>query len=180
MKHCTFRTQPSKFFPKKTRSEKISYIFLYFPKWNPALFSLSSISKKNPPGENFLYFTKQKPRKKFFLSGNKTFLYLRKRILSIFQETELSYISDRYIQNLTIFRTTFKPVYRGHLRFLKKVSAITRCPLHRSFEVISREVNFAKFACLGQFWDLFLAKIIVKLLIQEIREIIDDSLNREM
>ena len=115
MKHCTFRTQPSKFFPKKTRSEKISYIFLYFPK--------------------------QKPRKKIFLSGNKTFLYLRKRILSIFQETELSYISDRYIQNPSIFRTTFKPVYSGHLRFLKKVSAITRCPLHRSFEVISREVN---------------------------------------
>ena len=141
MKHCTFRTQPSKFFPKKTRSEKISYIFLYFPKWNPALFSLSSISKKNPPGENFLYFTKQKPRKIFFLSGNKTFLYLRKRILSIFQETELSYISDRYIQNLSMFRTTFKPVYSGHLRFLKKVSAITRCPLHRSFEVISWEVN---------------------------------------
>ena len=52
-------------------------------------------------------------------------------------------------------------------------------PLYRGFQVISQEVNFAKLACFGQFCDLVPAKIIVKLLIQEIRGILDDSLNRE-
>ena len=50
-----------------------------------------------------------------------------------------------------------------------------KCPLYRGFLVISREVSFAKFACYGQFCDLVSSKIIVKLLIQEIREIFDDS-----
>ena len=76
MKPWTFRPQTSKRFPKKTRSEKISYIFLYFPKWNPALFSLNLRNKKNPPRQNFLYFKKQKPRK--------VFLYFRKRNFLIF------------------------------------------------------------------------------------------------
>ena len=52
-------------------------------------------------------------------------------------------------------------------------------PLYRGFQVTSQEVNFAKLACFGQFCDLVSAKIIVKLLIQEIRGILDDSLNRE-
>ena len=29
---------------------------------------------------------------------------------------------------------TVEPVYSGHLRFLEKVSAITRCPLYRGFQ----------------------------------------------
>ena len=72
-------------------------------------------------------------------------------------------------------RKRFKPVYSGLLRFLKNVSAITRCLLYRGFQVISWDVNFAKFACFKQFCDVLPAKSIVKLLIQEIREILDDS-----
>ena len=93
MKHCTFRTQPSKFFPKKTRSEKIYYIFLYFPKWNPALFSLSSISKKIHPGK-ISYTSRNRNLEKIFffqetklsyILGNESFLYFRKRNFLIFQ-----------------------------------------------------------------------------------------------
>ena len=36
-------------------------------------------------------------------------------------------ISDH---NDTNKRNTVKPVYSGHLRFLRKVSAISRCPLY--------------------------------------------------
>ena len=31
---------------------------------------------------------------------------------------------------------TVEPVYSGHLRFLEKVSAITRCPLYRGFQYV--------------------------------------------
>ena len=34
-------------------------------------------------------------------------------------------------EHRTIIRTTVKPAYSGHLRFLKEVSAITRCRLYR-------------------------------------------------
>ena len=93
IKHCTFRTQPSKFFPKKTRSEKISHIFLYFPKWNPGLFSLSSISKKIHPGK-ISYTSRNRNLEKFFffqetelsyILGNESFLYFRKQNFLIFQ-----------------------------------------------------------------------------------------------
>ena len=74
-------------------------LFLYFRKWNPALFSPSSKNKKNSPRENylntqilknFLYFRKRKPRKKFlyFLLKRKLFLYFKKRNFLIFQETK--------------------------------------------------------------------------------------------
>ena len=54
---------------------------------------------------------------------------------------------------------------------LEKLSAITRCPLYRGFQVI----------CV--FWNSatqFPPNIFVKVLIQEIRVILDDSLNREV
>ena len=35
--------------------------FLYFPKWNAALFSPSPKTKRNPLRENLLYFRKRKP-----------------------------------------------------------------------------------------------------------------------
>ena len=34
---------------------------------------------------------------------------------------------------------TVKPVYSGYLRFLKKVSAITRCPLYRVLDFLSKK-----------------------------------------
>ena len=63
MKACTFRSQPSKFFPnkifyiffqKKPAFKKFLYflrskMFLYFRRWNPALFSLSLTNKKIHP-----------------------------------------------------------------------------------------------------------------------------------
>ena len=76
--------------------------------------------------------------------------------------------------------STVKPAYSGHLWFLKKVFAITRCPLDRGFWVISLQLNFANFMCFWQLCHLIPAKIIVKLLIQGIPEILDDSLNREV
>ena len=46
----------------KRKLSKLSYIFLYFRKWNPALPNLKRKNKKNPP------------RKILYISGNRTFL----------------------------------------------------------------------------------------------------------
>ena len=47
------------------------------------------------------------------------------------------FICSKEIQKNLYYETflayTVKPVYSGHLGFLKKVSAITRCPLYRGF-----------------------------------------------
>ena len=52
-------------------------LFLYFWKWNPALFSPSSKNKKNPPQENYLY------------SNIKRFpIFSQKKAFLIFLETE--------------------------------------------------------------------------------------------
>ena len=37
-----------------------------------------------------------------------------------------------------IYYYTVKPAYSGHLRFLKKVSAITRCPLYRVLDFLGK------------------------------------------
>ena len=34
---------------------------------------------------------------------------------------------------------TTKPVYSGHLQFLKKVSAITRCPIYRVLDFLGKK-----------------------------------------
>ena len=34
---------------------------------------------------------------------------------------------------------TVKPVYSGHLRFLKKVSAITRCLLYKVLDILGKK-----------------------------------------
>ena len=80
--------------------------FLYFWKWNPALFSPSSKSKNNPPRENFLYFSKRKPRKNF--SQERFFYFLGNRN----PKTELSYISGG---------TSRAPKTKIYYIFLKKV-----------------------------------------------------------
>ena len=46
----------------KRKLSKLSYIFLYFRKWNPALPNLKRKNKKNSP------------RKILYISGNRTFL----------------------------------------------------------------------------------------------------------
>ena len=56
----------------------------------------------NPPLEHFSYFRKQKPEKFLIFSQKKAFL--------IFQETELSYISGKTIQNPDTFR--FRSIFR--------------------------------------------------------------------
>ena len=73
--NVTFSTQAQK--RKKTHLENV---FLYFRKKTPALFSLSSRNKKNPPREIFLYLRKRKPRENFlYFFKRKLFLYFRKR-----------------------------------------------------------------------------------------------------
>ena len=66
---------------------------------------------------------------------------------------------------------TIKPVYSVHLRLLKKVSTITRCPVYRIFQVIFTGSVFCEFPV---FWPilrkLISAKIIVEVLIRKIRE----------
>ena len=37
--------------------------------------------------------------------------------------------------------TTVKPLYTGHLRLLKKVSAMRRCPLHRVFDFFEEKYH---------------------------------------
>ena len=70
MNPYTFQSQPSKLLPRKN-----SYIFSYFQKWNPTIFSLSSRNKKDLPGEFYLYFRKRKCSKNFLcFSQKKAFL----------------------------------------------------------------------------------------------------------
>ena len=86
-----FRPQPSKFFHKKTRSEKIIFsqkkAFLIFPEMKPCTFNPKpgKLKKSTPgkfltlPEKNFLYF----PKGKLFLYFRKqrlrkNFLHLRK------------------------------------------------------------------------------------------------------
>ena len=72
---CTLQSKHSKSFPKKTCSEKVSYIF-----------------SKKP-----LIFWKRKSQKNPYISGNRTFLNFPKRNFFIFWQ--------KYIQNPSIFRT---------------------------------------------------------------------------
>ena len=72
---CTLQSKHSKSFPKKTCSEKVSYIF-----------------SKKP-----LIFWKRKSQKTPYISGNGTFLNFPKRNFFIFRQ--------KYIQNPSIFRT---------------------------------------------------------------------------
>ena len=85
MNPCTFRSQPSKFFLKKN-----SYIFLYFRKWKPTPFSLSSRNKKDLPGEYFLYFRKRKCQKENFSKESCPYVLGNREPakIFIFQETE--------------------------------------------------------------------------------------------
>ena len=88
MKPCTFRLQPSKFFPKKPALKKFlifspKKLFLYLRKWNPALFSLSSRNKKRIHPEKISFNSGNgNPEKTSYVSGNgnsiKSFLYFRK------------------------------------------------------------------------------------------------------
>ena len=74
MEPRTFRSQPSKCSSKNTHSEKNSFIFpresffLYFWKWNPALFSLSSRNKKTHPEKVFYTSGNGNPEKNFLCS----------------------------------------------------------------------------------------------------------------
>ena len=61
----------------------------------------------------------------------------------------------KHSQNIRKNYTVY-PVYSGYLRFLKKVSAVTRCPLYRGFYLIFTGSKFREF-CL--FW------IILRLLV---------------
>ena len=47
----------------------------------------------------------------------------------IINETDFASYTDK----------TVKPVYSGHLRFLKKVSAITRCPLYKVLDFLGKK-----------------------------------------
>ena len=113
----TFKPKPKKFNPKKIPYisgngtfllqylKKLLYllkgkVFLYFLKWNLALFTPNSKNKRNPPQENFLRFRKRKPRRNFsrFLK-RKLFLYLRKRKLRNGNSKKTSYISRGNLQS---------------------------------------------------------------------------------
>ena len=127
MKPCTFGLRPQSsslkdkiFFPKKKPLWKYFLcflkrkFFLYFCKWNSALFIPSSKNKKNPLQEKFLIFQeteshslkkscsyisgKQNPEKKLYFRRRRPqkiflyFLYFRARKMKkllIFQEMEL-------------------------------------------------------------------------------------------
>ena len=86
-------------------------------------------------------------------------------------KTQILSFRNNY-SKLALKSYTVKPVYSGHLRFLKKVSAITRCPLNRGLSVIFTESKFCEFRV---FWTiqrrLDPKEIIAKLSVREIREI---------
>ena len=82
---------------KKFSKRKPPKKFLIFKKTEEKLLIFQETEPFSPPGENFLYFRKRKPRKNPYTSRNGTFLYFRKQNFLIFRE--------RYIWNLSIFRT---------------------------------------------------------------------------
>ena len=87
--------------------------FLIFPEIEPCTFQPKLENKKNPPGEHFLYFRKQKPRQIFLdILKRKLFLYFRKRKPRNFflhsrkrNFLEKVYSETRHIQNPGEFRT---------------------------------------------------------------------------
>ena len=83
MEPLTFQPRSPKFFPKKN--------FLFFPKKSCSEKVSYIFSKKA------LIFWKQKPRKNS--------LNFRKRKFLIFQETKLSYISEKVYSEPSMFRT---------------------------------------------------------------------------
>ena len=69
--------------------------FLYFRKWDTAIFSPSS--KKSTPREFLVLLETENPKKKFIFFQKKAFFIFRgtetPKKFFIFQETQLSYIS---------------------------------------------------------------------------------------
>ena len=49
--------------------------------------------------------------------------------------SSLFFVFEAYVE----LGNTVKPVYNGHLRFLKKASAITRCPLYRVLDFLGKK-----------------------------------------
>ena len=47
----------------------------------------------------------------------------------------------RTLLHTALLTYTVEPVYSGHMRFLEKVSAITRCPLYGGFQYFAKKME---------------------------------------
>ena len=84
--------------------------FLYFRKWDSALFSPSSKNKRNPPLRNFFILQETKTLEKFLIFSKKdAFLIFRNietpKKFFIFQKRKFLIFHKRYIQNPGVFKT---------------------------------------------------------------------------
>ena len=100
MKPCAFRSQPSKFFPKKPALKKFLIFsqekaFLIFSQMKPYIFHLKLKELKEiHPEKNFLYFRKGEKLLIFFSKESCSYVSGKRnpppKKKFIFQETELS------------------------------------------------------------------------------------------
>ena len=84
--------------------------FLYFRKWNSALFRPSSKNKRNPPLRKFFILQETKTPEKFLIFSKKdAFLIFRNmetpKKFFIFQKRKFLIFHKRYIQNPGVFKT---------------------------------------------------------------------------
>ena len=94
-------------------------LFLYFRKWNPALFTTSLKNKRNPPREESLYFRKQKTRKKSCIFSKENCSYISVNGYS----KKTSYISGGNLQSQKI-KKFFMPLLIKKQSFLNENTSL--------------------------------------------------------
>ena len=84
---------------------------------------------------NSLVFSRTKLRPSFFQQGRRV-----DTIIYTTADTYLVVLNENEVENGTERKdSTVKPVYSRQLRFLKKVSAISRCPLYRVLDYFGKK-----------------------------------------
>ena len=127
-------------------------MFLYFRKWNPALFSL--ISKTNRKihlkkisytpeisyiflkDSFFLFWNRKTPKKNPYISGKGTFLYFAKGIFRTLTYLEIEANSEPfYYQNPDIFRT--KSIFRTLTQYMQNPRHIQNTVKHLRWNLLA-------------------------------------------
>ena len=110
MKPCTFRPQPSKCFPKKTRSEKISYIlskesYSYISGNRTLLFSVQCREIKKIHPEKISYTSSNENPEKFLVFSQKKAVLMFQEVTFRVQKMKKLFI---FFQEIKLFNPKLK------------------------------------------------------------------------
>ena len=98
---------------------------------------------KNRP-QNYVNSIMESKRRSFLIRSTLSDWPFKVSVMSVLPLSQVK-VCVPHIYMLILRFYTVKPVYSGHLRFLIKVSAITRCPLHRGSTFFRIKVILLKF-----------------------------------